>query len=265
MNKWMIGIIATLVIFMLAGCGSYDEGDNGASEGKEPIKVVTEAGFMPFSYLDKGELVGFDIELIDAVLKEAGIEYTIENVGWESMLAAVQNKDADLAIAGITVDDDRKQTYDFSSSYFESTHKVVFREGEAITSGEDIKELKVGVQAGTTGSKAAEKIMGENHPNISKYDSNTLAFMSLQSGDVDAVVTDNIVADEYVNNNPDANVEMITDPETFDSEFYGIMFPKGSELVEQVNTALQTLMENGTYEELYKKWFDADPNMDALQ
>src|SRR5699024_9108136 len=131
----------------------------------------------------------------------------------------------DLAIAGITMNAERKESYDFSNPYFESTHKVVFREGEDITSGEDIKGIKVGVQSGTTGAEAVEKILGKNHEDISKYESNTLALTALQSGEVDAVVTDNVVADEYVTNNPEANVEMITDPDTFESEFYGIIFP----------------------------------------
>ncbi|GAE92123.1 polar amino acid ABC transporter [Gracilibacillus boraciitolerans JCM 21714] len=120
------------------------------------------------------------------------------------------------------------------------------------------------MQAGTTGAEAVEKILGKNHEYISKYDSNTLALMSLQSGDVDAVVTDNVVADEYVANNPEANVEMITDPETFESEFYGIMFPKGSEVKADIDAALQTVIENGTYTEIYQEWFGAEPDLEAL-
>ncbi|SER27981.1 polar amino acid transport system substrate-binding protein [Gracilibacillus ureilyticus] len=267
MYKLLLRITAVLFLAMLVACGTGTDEDSAQSDknSKGTLSVVTEAGFAPFSYLDKGELAGFDIELLDAVMKEAGYDYDIQNVGWESMLASVQNGEADLAIAGITINDDRRESYDFSSPYFESTHKIVFREGENITSGEDIQDLKVGVQAGTTGAEAAEKILGANHPNIAKYDANTLAFMSLQSGDVDAVVTDNVVANEYVKNNPDAKVEMIEDPDTFDSEFYGILFPKGSEVTEDVNTALQTLIENGTYAELYDKWFGAEPNIEALQ
>ncbi|KAB8137626.1 basic amino acid ABC transporter substrate-binding protein [Gracilibacillus oryzae] len=267
MYKNILKIAAVLLVALLAACGTGSDGENtqGSENSKGTLSVVTESGFMPFSYLDKGELAGFDIELIDAVMNEAGYNYDIKNVGWESMLAAVQNGEADLAIAGITINDDRKQTYDFSSPYFESTHKIVFREGENITSGEDIKDLKVGVQSGTTGAEAAEKILGTNHPNISKYEANTLAFMSLQSGDVDAVVTDNVVASEYVKNNPDAKVEMIEDTDTFESEFYGIMFPKDSEVTEDINSALKTLIDNGTYAELYEKWFGEEPNIEALQ
>ncbi|QGH36587.1 transporter substrate-binding domain-containing protein [Gracilibacillus salitolerans] len=268
MNKWMIKGFAVLLLAILVACGTDDSSDQeegtNTSDDKPTLSVVTEAGFMPFTYLDKGEVVGFDIDLLAAVMDEAGYDYELENVGWDAMLLSVEEGDADLAIAGITINEDRKQTYDFSAPYFESTHKVVFREGEDITSGEDIKELKVGVQSGTTGAEAVEKILGKNHENISKYDSNTLALMSLQSGDVDAVVTDNVVADEYVANNPDANVEMIADPDTFESEFYGIMFPKGSEIQEDINEALATVIDNGEYAEIYEEWFGVEPNTEAL-
>ncbi len=264
MNKWILKIVPVLLLALLVACGG-DDAEGDAQSDSQTLNVLTESGFKPFSFLDKGEVVGFDIDLMDALMKEAGYKYELKNVGWESMLASVQSGEADLAIAGITMNEDRKQTYDFSSPYFESTHKIVFRSGENITSGEDIKNVKVGVQTGTTGAEAVEKILGKNHENIAKYESNTLAFMSLQSGDVDAVVTDNVVADEYVANNPDANVEMITDPETFESEFYGIMFPKGSEVKEKFDAALETLIENGTYTEIYKEWFGVEPDLEGLK
>ncbi|MGN8645997.1 basic amino acid ABC transporter substrate-binding protein [Gracilibacillus sp. HCP3S3_G5_1] len=269
MNKWMMKGFAVLLLAILVACGTDEGSDQAegtdASADKPTLSVVTEAGFMPFSYLDKGEVVGFDMDLLAAVMEEAGYDYELDNVGWDAMLISVEEGNADLAIAGITVNEDRKQTYDFSTPYFESTHKIVFREGEGITSGEDIKDIKVGVQSGTTGAEAVEKILGQNHENISKYDSNTLALMSLQSGDVDAVVTDNVVADEYAANNPEANIEMITDPDTFESEFYGIMFPKGSEIQEDIDAALQAVIDNGTYTEIYEEWFGAEPNLEALK
>ncbi|UOQ50006.1 basic amino acid ABC transporter substrate-binding protein [Gracilibacillus caseinilyticus] len=264
MNKWIKGF-AALLLTVLVACGTDDSAEQTNGSDKPTLKVVTEAGFMPFTYLDKGEVVGFDIDLLAAVMEEAGYNYELENVGWDAMLLSVEQGDADLAIAGVTVNDERKQSYDFSSPYFESTHKIIFRSGENITSGQDIKDLKVGVQSGTTGAEAVEKILGKNADNISKYDSNTLALTSLQSGDVDAVVTDNVVADEYVANNPEADVEMISDPETFESEYYGIMFPKGSDIKKDIDAALQTLIENGTYADIYKEWFGVEPDTAALE
>ncbi len=255
MNK-LIKLLVLMSIILLAACGT---------DSKEKLAVATDAAFAPFEYMDKGEMVGFDVDLLAAVMEEAGFDYELKNTGWEPMLASVQGGDADLAIAGITINEDRKETYDFSSPYFESTHMVVFPEGENITSAEDIKGLKIGVQTGTTGADAAEKIVGQNDASISKYESNSLAFMSLGSGDVDVVVTDNVVASEYVKNNPEAEVDMINDQEAFESEFYGLMFPKDSEVRDEIDAALQTVIEDGTYAEIYEEWFGTEPNLDALK
>ncbi|GAB2568508.1 basic amino acid ABC transporter substrate-binding protein [Gracilibacillus alcaliphilus] len=265
MNKWLTALSVILLAMVLAACGSSDNTENGNADGdQKTLKVATESNFMPFSYQSKGEVVGFDMDILEAVMAEAGYEYEVENLSWEAMLISVEQQDSDLAMAGITINEKRQEMYDLSSPYFESTHKVVFPEGEGITSGEDIKDLKVGVQAGTTGEEAAEKILGKNANNLSKYDSNTLALMALQSGDIEAVVTDNVVADEYIANNPDAAVEMIEDPETFESEFYGILLPKDSELTDEVNEALATVIEDGRYAEIYEEWFGVEPNIEAI-
>ncbi|WP_407652123.1 basic amino acid ABC transporter substrate-binding protein [Aquibacillus koreensis] len=275
MNKYVSGLYLTLImigLLFLAACGTADdatadsnaEGQAEENAEKPVLRVGTEATFAPFEFLEKGEIVGFDADLLDAVLTEAGYEYEYENVGWDPMMASLQNKDMDFGAAAITINDDRKQTYDFSVPYFKSTHMIVFNEGAGFTSAKDLEGIKIGVQNGTTGESAAEKVVGEKNSNILKYDSTAVAFLALKNGDVDAVVTDNVVADEYVEKNPDANVEAITDDETFSAEYYGFMFPKGSELVAEVDAALTTVIENGTYAKIYKEWFGAEPNTDVL-
>lgn len=257
--KSIFSVLSVVAILLLAACGGANNGSSG-----EVLKVGTDAAFAPFEYIDKGEIVGFDVDLLEAIMKEAGLEYELNNIGWDPLFASIQGKELDLAISGITINDERKETYDFSTPYFQSTHMIVFKEGTDIKSAKDLEGRKVGVQNGTTGQEAVEKIIGANNPNISKYENTAVAFMALANGDVEAVVTDNVVASEYVKNNPDANVEVIEDSENFESEFYGLMFPKGSELKEKVDEALKAIIENGTYAEIYKKWFGTEPNVEAL-
>ncbi|MDC3416894.1 basic amino acid ABC transporter substrate-binding protein [Aquibacillus salsiterrae] len=273
----LIGILA------LAGCGtSTDETEsdtNGSSETeqgtdgqateqadeeKKVLQVGTDAAFAPFEFMETGEIVGFDVDLLAAVMEEAGYDYELKNLGWDPMLESVRSGSVDLGISGITINDDRKETYDFSVPYFQSTHMIVFNEGVGITNANDLEGKRIGVQTGTTGADAAEKIVGQNNKNISKYETTALAFMALQNGDVEAVVTDNVVAAEYKKNNPDAKVETVTDEDNFESEFYGIMFPKDSEIVDEISSALATVIENGTYTEIYQEWFGEEPNLDAL-
>ncbi|WP_243388293.1 basic amino acid ABC transporter substrate-binding protein [Bacillus kexueae] len=253
-------MLSVLMVLLLAACGG---GESNSSE-KEKLKVGTDAAFAPFEFMDKGEIVGFDVDLLKAVMEEAGYEYDLQNIGWDPLFAAIQGEELDLAISGITINDDRKETYDFSKPYFQSTHMIVFKEGTEISSAQDLEGMKVGVQNGTTGQAAVEKVVGANNPNISKYENTAVAFMALANGDVEAVVTDNVVANEYVKNNPDAKVEAIEDPENFESEFYGLMFPKGSELKEKFDEALTKVIENGTYAEIYKEWFGTEPNVEGL-
>ncbi|MBM7572575.1 basic amino acid ABC transporter substrate-binding protein [Aquibacillus albus] len=271
--------LLTMGLLILTACGTgteegADEGTNGtdteeganedAKEERKVLQVGTDAAFAPFEYMEKGEITGFDVDLLEAVMAEAGYEYELKNTGWDPLFASLDTKSIDLGISAVTIDEERKESYDFSVPYFESTHMIVFNEGTDITSAEDLNGMRVGVQNGTTGQSAAEKILGKNSDNISKYETTAVAFMALTNGDVQAVVTDNVVANEFVKNNPNANVEAITDEDNFDSEFYGLIFPKGSELVEDFNEALTTVIENGTYEEIYQEWFGSEVDTEVI-
>ncbi|WP_407270246.1 basic amino acid ABC transporter substrate-binding protein [Radiobacillus sp. PE A8.2] len=240
--------------------GTNDE----AAEEKPVLRIGTDAAFAPFEYMETGEMVGFDVDLLAAVMEEAGYEYELEDAGWDPLFAYLQSEDLDLGVSAITITEERLESYDFSAPYFQSTHMIVFNEGGSITSANDLEGIKIGVQTGTTGEEAAEKIVGENNENISKYDTTAVAFLALANGDIEAVVTDNVVAAEYVKNNPNAGVEAITDEENFESEYYGYMFPKGSEIVDEISAALTTVIENGTYNEIYQEWFGNEAEIDKL-
>jgi glutamine transport system substrate-binding protein len=263
------GILFTVILALfvaLAGCGTSPDKTSSTDSGGNKKKVIvgTDAAFAPFEYMDKGKIVGFDVDFLDAVMKEAGIEYELKNIGWDPLFASVQGKDIDLAISGITINDKRKQTYDFSIPYFESTHMILTKENSSIKSALDLKGKVIGVQNGTTGQAAVEKLVGNENKNIKKFENNVLAIMDLLNGGVEAVVTDNAVAAQYVKNNPDKKLKTIEDPKNFESEFYGLMFPKGSELKPKIDEAIKKVIESGKYAEIYKKWFGEEPNVDNL-
>ena len=249
---------------LLAACGGGQEESGAGSEDKKVLNVGTEATFAPFEFMDKGEVSGFDVDLLNAAAEEAGYKVDIQNTGWDAMLAGLQSGQLDIGMSGITITDERKETYDFSVPYFESVTMIVFKEGTDMKAAEDLKGKKVGVQNATTGQFAAESIIGKNDSSISKYESAALMFQALQSGDVEAVVTDIAVALEYAKSNPDAGVKTITDDQ-FAPEYYGIAFPKGSEYKAEFDEALNTLYENGKYAEIYEKWFEEEPDMETLK
>ncbi|MDR9793100.1 basic amino acid ABC transporter substrate-binding protein [Aeribacillus pallidus] len=270
MNQYLRKIIAfaamATLLFMLSACGSNNSGKNDAAgnDEKKTLKVVTNAAYAPFEYIDKGKVVGFDIDFINAVAKEAGYKVDIKHTGWDPMFAEVQRKQADLAASSVSITEDRKQTYDFSVPYFESTLMILVPEDSDIQNALDLKGKKVAVQNGTTGQTAAEKILAGDGT-VKKFEDNVLAIMELLNGGADAVVADNAVVNEYIKNNPDKKLKAIKDPEHFDSEFYGLMFAKGSKLKPELDKAINTLFENGTYSEIYKKWFGVEPDIDILK
>lgn len=257
-----LGVLVVIALMVVsAACVKQD---NSAGEGKRKLIVGTSAAFAPFEYLDKGEIVGFDIDLLAAIMKEAGYDYEVKNLGWDPLFETIRGKNADLGIAGIAINDTRKQTFDFSRPYYESTHMILVPEGSDIKSAKDLIGKKVGVNNGSTGQEATEKLLGRNSPDIKKYEDIIMAIMSLKNNDVQAVVTDNAVVNEYIKNNPNDKFVGITDKQNFEPEYYGLMFPKGSELKKEIDAAFQTILKNGTFSTIYKKWFGITPNVDVL-
>jgi len=271
MKKTLLSIIAGSAL-VLSACGGgeaeKDSSDKGGAKTEETkvLNVGTEATFAPFEFMDKGEVTGFDVDLLNAVAEEAGYEVKIENTGWDAMFAGLQSKQLDIGMAGVTITDERVESYDFSNPYFESKTMIAFKEGKVdIKNAKDLDGKKLGVQNGTTGQFAAEKVVGKNSPDISKYETAALMFQALQGDNVQAAVTDIAVALEYQKKNPDAGIQTVADDKEFESEFYGIVFPKGSDLVDEFDSALNTVIDNGTYAEIYKKWFDKEPDVEALK
>ncbi|RST76387.1 basic amino acid ABC transporter substrate-binding protein [Siminovitchia acidinfaciens] len=269
MKKTLLTIVAGCALVLSACGGGGADKDTADKEGakteaKKVLNVGTEATFAPFEFMDKGEVTGFDVDLLKAVANEAGYDVKIENTGWDAMFAGLQSKQLDIGMAGITITPERVDSYDFSNPYFESKTMIAFKDVK-IENAEDLKGKKIGVQNGTTGQFAAEKIVGQNSSDISKYETAALMFQALQSDNVQAAVTDIAVALEYQKNNPDTGIETVTDDKQFEPEYYGIVFPKGSEYVEEFDKALNTVLDNGKYAEIYKKWFDEEPDVEALK
>lgn len=266
--KKRLSILSGLMAFMLllSGCGSSGgKSADTAANSKKTLNILTYANWNPFEYLDNGELVGFDVDLIKAVAKEAGYECEVKNAGWEELFTQIKNKTADVGISGITITDERKQTYDFSDPYFVSRQSILVKNDSDIKSGADLKNNKtVAVQNGSTGQESVEKLLGKNNDKIKKLKSG-LTNMELIHNDCDSVVSDDTSNQEYIKNNANEDLKIIQDKEAFAPEYFGILYPKDSKLKEEFDKALNTLYDNGTYKELYMKWFKVEPNIDELK
>lgn len=265
-KKMIMAGLATVMVcsaVALAGCGS-DSAATGSNDGKT-LNVITHANWNPFEYMDKGQIVGFDIELMQAVAKEAGYTANIKDVGWEAIFQQIQGKSADAAISGITATDERKQTFAFSLPYFVSKEAILVPEDSDITSIKDIQDKgkTVSVQNGSTAQVALEKILGKNDSNIKKT---TISDQMLLGGQVDAMAGDETSILKIMQAHPDKKLKIVYDDQAFQPEYFSIMYPKDSkEVKEKLDAALKKVIDSGKYAEIYKKWFKKDPNIDELK
>jgi polar amino acid transport system substrate-binding protein len=260
-------LVAGLV---LAACGKKEEApapapvaSAAAPAPPPPAKVYavgTDAAYAPFeSQNEKGEIVGFDIEVVAAIAQKAGIEVKFVNTPWEGIFNALGQGDRDLIVSAVTITDERKQTMDFSDPYFDAVQLIAVKENSKITKFADLKKLKVGVQTGTTGDEAVSKLLGKTSTNVKRFESTPLALKELESGGVDAVVADNGVVINYVANNPGGKFKTVSDKE-FAPEQYGIAVKKGNtELQAKLNKGLADIKADGTYDQIFTKYFGAAP------
>ncbi len=228
-----------------------------------PAKVYvvgTDAAYAPFeSQNEKGEIVGLTIDVVNAVAAKAGIEVKFVNTPWEGIFNSLAQGDRDMLASSITITDERKQTMDFTNPYFDAYQLIAVKESSKVAKFDDLKKLKVGVQTGTTGDEAVTKLLGKNSTAIKRFESTPLALKELEAGGVDAVVADNGVVVNYVTNNPGAKFKTVSD-KAFVPEQYGFAVKKGNaELLEKLNKGLADIKADGSYDQIYAKYFGAAP------
>jgi polar amino acid transport system substrate-binding protein len=256
---------ALLAGLVLAGCGKEaPPAPTAAAPAAAPAAKVyvvgTDAAYAPFeSQNEKGDIVGFDIDVVKAAAQRAGIEVKFLNTPWEGIFNSVAQGDRDLLVSAITITPERRQTLDFSEPYFDAQQLIAVKNNSRIAKFEHLKYLKVGVQNGTTGDEVVAKLQGKDSPNIKRFESTPLALKELEGGGVDAVVADNGVIVHYVNNNPGSKFKTISDT-SFASEQYGIAVKKGNtKLLTFINIGLADIKADGTYDRIYTQYFGAAP------
>lgn len=224
---------------------------------QQTIRVGADTAFPPFEFVDEatGEYTGFDMELIRAIGEEMGVEVEIVNTVFDSLIPTLLLGEFDVIISAMTITEERAQTVAFSDPYFLTGLVIATRPDDtAIQSTEDLKGKTVAVQMGSTGHFAAEDLPGVGR--VDPYQFVDQAMTAVIIGAADAAVLDELVAIEYMQAHPDA-IKVVGEP--FTTEEYGIAVrPSDTELLQRINAALAELRANGTYDELYQKWFGVD-------
>jgi polar amino acid transport system substrate-binding protein len=247
-HKLFLSIIGMIIVSLLAACAQQAEGS---------LVVATDATFPPFQYVDEEtkEIVGFDIDLMNAIAERADLDISYQNVSWDPLLAGMADCQYDMAISAMTITAERAEVFSFSDPYINAGQIVVVElDNQAIGGPDDLVGATIGAQIGTTGAMEAEAI---SDTEVKVYDNYELAFLDLANGQIDAVIADYPTAVAFVNQNADS-LKVVGD--VFTDENYGIAFCMGNDdLISQVNTALAELQAEGFIEELVVEWYgDAD-------
>jgi polar amino acid transport system substrate-binding protein len=218
--------------------------------------VGTDAAYAPFeSQNERGEIVGFDIEVVNAIAKKAGIEVKFVNTPWEGIFNTLAQGDRDFLVSAITITEERRQSMDFSNPYFDAAQLIAVKLDSKIAKFDDLKSRKVGVQTGTTGDEVVSKLLGKASTDIRRFESTPLALKELEAGGVDAVVADNGVVVNYVANNSAGKFKTVSD-KAFQPEQYGLAVKKGNvELLGKLNQGLADIIADGSYAQIYSKYF----------
>ncbi|MDQ4077067.1 MAG: ABC transporter substrate-binding protein [Chloroflexota bacterium] len=224
--------------------------------GGREVTIAVENAYLPFNYIDPntGEPAGWDYEAWDAICELLNCTPVYQETAWDGMILAVANGQFDAAADGITITEERAQQVDFSEGYIAVDQRLLARQDEdrfsTVEEFIENEELRLGTQVGTTNYETATELIDESR--IDAFDQFPAAVQALISGDVDAVIIDEIAGQGYVGENAE-QLKLVGEPIVSDQ--LGFIFPPGSDLVEPVNQALQVLRENGTLDELAEKYF----------
>ena len=253
MKKKLLSLVLVAAMALAAvACGSKEAAAPAATEEKAVLVMATNAEFPPYEYYEGQEIVGIDAEIAAVIAEKLGCELKIEDMAFDSIIAAVTSGKADFGLAAMTVTEDRLESVNFSDTYATATQVVIVTEDSAITGVADLDGKKIGVQLGTTGDIYAEDIADAT---IERYNKGFEAVQALTQGKIDAVIIDNEPAKVFVAENEGTKIL----EEDFAVEEYAAAIAKeNTELLEEVNAALAELTEDGTLQAIVDKYISAE-------
>ncbi len=251
MKKSLIILITVLMVLplMLSSCGKSEKTLDDIKKAGV-ITMATCSGFEPFEVLGAdGKITGVDVEIAQEIANYLGVKLEIVDIDFNSIVTGVESGKYDLGVAGITADDERRKNVNFSTDYYAASQAIiVLSDNTTIKSAEDVKNLTVGVQNGTTG----QTYCMDKNIKFNAYDNGAAACLALESGKVDAVVIDLVPASKHVEAG-EGKYKLLDEPLT--KENYAIAIAKeNEELLEAVNTVLKQLTESGKLYEIFDKY-----------
>lgn len=261
-------IITTLGTSLVACSGnsaakkSSEAKSAGSTLDKDELVIGLDDTFVPMGFKNEsGEIVGFDVDLANAVAKKLNKKVKFQSIDWSMKETELNNGNIDLIWNGYSITDERKEKVEFSKAYLNNTQVIVTLADSNVKTKADLAGKKVGAQNGSTAVDAVEAeanvLKSFDGGKLVTFDDNNAALMDLEAKRLDAIVVDEILARYYMKARGVEKYKVLT--ENFGSEQYGVGIRKGdTKFVEAFNKALGEVIADGTAGEISKKWFEQD-------
>ena len=229
---------------------------SGAAVAAEKVRIGTEGAYPPFNEKnEKGELVGFDVEIAKALCDKMGADCSFVAQDWDGIIPALNAKKYDAIVASMSITDERKQQVDFSDPYYANYLAFIAKKGSGLKTDKDgLKGKAVGAQRSTVSSQYLEDNLGDV-VKVKLYDTQTAAYSDLKSGRIDALLSDIYPALQWIKDPENSGYELVGDRIDIDDKI-GIAIRKGDDkLKAELNKALAEILKDGTYEKISTKYF----------
>lgn len=265
MKKFLVFCLALVFgAMMVAGCGgqqsSSSDSSSAAADNNKPIVIGLDDSYPPMGFKDdNNEIVGFDVDLAKEAAKRLNREVEFKPIDWSSKEAELKSGRVDILWNGLDITEDRKQNMLFSEPYMKNRQVVFVPVNSDVTSIDQLKGKVLGTQSGST----AEAFLDDNKDyasqfsDVKKYGDYIDAFMDLENGRLDAVVTDELVGTYYMQKHPNSFKEtsiVVGEPTDF-----GIAFAKDNQaLRDEVQKVMDEMKADGTIAKISEKWFGKD-------
>ena len=256
-----ISLAVVMVVLTCSGCSSSQ---NKMQQIRESGKLVmyTNAAFPPYEFLgENGEITGVDVEIGKAIAEELGVTLKVNNANFDGIVSAIASGKGDVGIAGITITDERSQRVDFSEPYIESVQYLILSQDSEIQVLEDLASKTVGAQTGTTGylyldDQNRDGLMTDQPCNLLAYQTPTDAMVALSEGKLDAVVVDQLVAEQLAKSQPNfIAIPLITASGEQVKEECGVAVAKGNEdLLAVINQVIEQMKSDGSIDQYFVEY-----------
>lgn len=257
--SYLSTIILVLLTLILGACSKKDSG-LAAIKAKGQLIIGLDDTFAPMGFKnEKGEIIGFDIDLAKEVAKRLGIEAVFKPSEWSGIVLELKSKNIDVVWNGMTITEDRKKEINFSNTYMTNSQIIVTLANSPLNSKTDLNGKIVGLQLGSSSFDAVSKDeLSKSFKEIKKYDTNVEALMDLEAGRIDSVVVDEIVARYYIaqkeKNSNKIIFKVLNDD--FGKEEYGVGIRKeDTDLKEAIDKTIDEMKKDGSYDAIYENWF----------